>query len=93
MPRSSQPHLQGDVCLPSGALPAVRGVPGGVCVLPAEQHEAQGEAWLGLPGPQQQQRGAAGPLDGDEGGGGAADLPLAHTHRHIGGDAAEPSLK
>lgn len=85
VPRAAQPHLQGDVPVPGGALPAVRGVPGAVGVLPPEQHEAQGAAGLGLPGPQQHRRGAAGPLDRDEGGGGSAGLPLAFTHRHIGG--------
>ncbi len=79
LPRPAQPHLQGDVRVPGGALPAVRGVAGAVGVLPPEQHEAQGEAGLGLPGPQQLQRGAAGPLDRDERGGGTAGLPLAHA--------------
>lgn len=84
VPRAAEPHLQGDLRVPGGALPAVRGVAGAVGVLPPEQHEAQGEAGLGLPGPQQHQRGAAAALDRDEGGGGTAGLPLAHTNRHIG---------
>lgn len=88
VPRPAQPHLQGDLRVPGGALPAVWGVAGAHRVLPPEQHEAQGEAGLGLPGPQQLRRGAAGPLDWDEGGGGSAGLPLAHAHRHIGARAA-----
>lgn len=84
MPWPAQPHLQRDLRVPGGALPAVRGVAGAHCVLPPEQHEAQGEAGLGLLGPQQYQRGAAGPLDGDERCRRSAGLPLAHTHRHIG---------
>lgn len=92
MPWPAQSDLQGDIRVPSGALPTVRGVTGGVGVLPPEQHEAQGEAGLGLPGPQQHQRGAAGPLDRDEGGGGTAGLPLAHPHRHIGGRFSKTEL-
>lgn len=92
VPRPAQPHLQGDVRIPGGALPAVRGVAGADGVLPPEQHEAQGEVGLGLPGPQQLQRGAAGPLGRDEGGWGSAGLPLAHTHRHIGGSSTRTEL-
>lgn len=83
MPWSAKPHLQGDLCVPGGAVPAVRSVAGAYCVLPPEQHETQGEAGLGLLGSQQYQRGAAGPLDRDERCRRSAGLPLARTHRHI----------
>lgn len=52
LPWPAQPHLQGDLCVPGGALPAVRSVAGAHRVLPPEQHEAKGEAGLGLLGPQ-----------------------------------------
>lgn len=65
--------------LPGGPLPAVRGLPGGVRVQPEEQHEGQGEGGLGVPGAQQHRRGAAGPLEPDEGGRGTAGVPLAHA--------------
>ncbi|XP_019733622.1 translation initiation factor IF-2 isoform X2 [Hippocampus comes] len=64
--RSAQPGVQGDLRLPGGPLPAVGRHSHGLRVRPA-QPQAQGDDRLGGPGPEQQRRGGAPPLEGHEG--------------------------
>lgn len=82
----AQPRLQRDVCLPGGAVPALRCHAARLHLQPP-QHEAQGDGGLGLTGPEQQWRGGAAPLAGHEGGSRTAGQPLA---RPAGGVAAAP---
>ena len=83
VPRSAQPHLQGDLRLPGGAVPAVGGDAAPVRLQPPQQHEAERASGLGDAGPQQRQRGAGGALEPHEGVGGAAGVPVAHPPGHL----------
>lgn len=84
MPRAAQPHLQGDVCLPGGPLPAVGCHAHPLCVQQA-QHQTQGDDRLDLAGTQQLRRGGAHALDTDEGVQGTAGLSLAQSVGVVGG--------
>lgn len=74
--RPAEPRLQGDLCLPGGAVPAVGRHAAGLHLQPA-QHEAQRDDRLDRSGPEQQRRGGAAPLAGHEGESRTTGLPLA----------------
>ena len=76
LPRTAQPHLQGDVCLSGGPLPAL-GRHAHPLRLQQAQHQTQGDDRLDLVRTQQLRRGGAHTLDTDEGVKGAAGLSLA----------------
>lgn len=78
LPRSAQPHLQGDLRLPGSTVPAV-GCHSHPLRLQQAQHEAEGDDRLDFAGPQQLRGGGAHPLDSDERVQGTAGLPLAQS--------------
>lgn len=82
-PGPAQPCLQGNFHLPGRPLPAVWRHPADLHLQQA-QHEAQGDGRLDLPGPEQQRRGGAEPLAGDEGLAGDAGLQVAHAAGVLG---------
>lgn len=76
LPRSAQPHLQGDVRLPGSAIPAF-GCHAHPLRLQQAQHEAEGDDRMDFARPQQLRGGGAHPLDSDERVQRTAGLPLA----------------
>lgn len=80
LPRPTQPHLQGDLCVPGSSVPALwrHAYPVG---LQQAQHEKEGDDWLDLSGAEQLWGGGADTLDTDEGIEGTTGVSMAQSFR------------
>lgn len=78
LPRPTQPHLQGDLRVPSSSVPAFRRHAHPVCLQQA-QHETEGDDWLDLSGAEQLRGGGADTLDTDEGIEGTTGVSMAQS--------------
>lgn len=76
--RAAQPCLQGNFHLPGCSLPALRCHANDLHIQQT-QHEAQRDDWLDFDGSEQQRRGRAKPLAGNEGIKGDTGLQVAHA--------------
>lgn len=78
LPRPTQPHLQGDLCVPSSSVSALRRHTHPVGLQQA-QHETEGDDWLDLFGAEQLWGGGADTLDTDEGIEGTTGVSMAQS--------------